>query len=116
MTDSLTITPKQRRKISVQDIQSIADLTAQQITEKGACLIIGIRPQSWYDWKGRNGNEAKYSDILSRVRESKIKGCLETIDKAGDTRKIVTRKGDVVEVGGGGVASIRRNPCSKVSP
>ena len=36
----------------------------------------------WFDWKHRN--KAKFSDILSRIREAKLNAIIDSIDEAGD--------------------------------
>ena len=44
--------------------------------------MLGILPQTWFNWKGRNAS--KFSDLLTRARETKLAACLDAIDEAGD--------------------------------
>ena len=86
MSENTAIVPQKRnlRRISGDDVKAIAALVAKRIDEKGACLMLGIKPQTWYNWKGNEANSSKFSDVLALVRETKLNACLEAIDKAGD--------------------------------
>ena len=77
-TNKPTIT----RKIDEETINEMAKLMSKRITETGACLMLGIIPQSWFNWKGRNAS--KFSDALLRARETKLAACIDAIDEAGD--------------------------------
>ncbi len=72
-----------RRKISLNDIESIADLCVKRLTETEACKLLDINPQCWFDWKGRNSNVTKFSDALMRLKAGKINACMEGIQAAG---------------------------------
>ena len=85
-TDSKTPpqTPPKRRKITKDDVEDLAKLMAKRIDESGACHMLGIKPMTWFKWKSKEANKAKFAEILSRVREAKLNACLEAIDEAGD--------------------------------
>ena len=73
---------KQNRKIDKQLAEDMAALMAKQITETGAALLLGVKPEIWFSWKSRNA--VQFSDILSRIREAKLNALLDGIDKAGE--------------------------------
>jgi len=75
--------PKQiKRRITLGDIEAMVELMAKRITETGACHILGIKPQVWFNFKCRGNNAVKLDDILSRARETQIKAHLENIEDA----------------------------------
>jgi hypothetical protein len=86
-----------RRKITTQDMQDMAKLMAKRITETGACLMLGLRPESWFNFKARVKNTKKFEDILVRVRESKLSGIIDNIEAAGDPYDVVTKTGQVYQ-------------------
>ena len=69
-----------KRRITLADVEEMAKLMAKRITETGACLIIGIKPETWFTFKSRGNNNSKFSNILARVRESQLKSHLENIE------------------------------------
>lgn len=92
--------PTIRRKITNRDVEEMCKLMAKRITETGACLMLGIRPQSWFNWKAVQRNNSKFQDYFVRIREEKLNACLEAIDEAGDKRTYVNKKGEVCEASG----------------
>ena len=68
--------------IDKETAEEMAKLMAKRLTETGAALMLGIDPAVWFDWKHRN--KAKFSDILSRIREAKLNAIIDSIDEAGD--------------------------------
>lgn len=96
------IVPKMARKrLSLDDVEQIATLIVRfRLNEAEACLSLGIKPQTWYDWKCLHKHDAKYTDIISRIRGAQLQNVIAAIDKAGEERTIVTRKGDAVQVQG----------------
>ena len=72
-----------RRKICPEDIQAIAELCAMRLTEKEACCHLGIGYDAWNMFKQRNGNQAHFVELLSRVRSSKVQGLVREIEKHG---------------------------------
>lgn len=84
MTETLQIIETKRRRITKKDIESMAKLVAKRITETGACLMLGIKPETWFNFKLRQQNQSKFEESIAHFRESKLNDCLESIDKAGD--------------------------------
>ena len=81
---NLTLTGR-RAKLTEVDINAVADLVADSmLNEHEACLTLGIRPQTWYNWKARHKREGKFVNICARVRGSSIKTAMQAIKKAGD--------------------------------
>ena len=68
--------PTIRRKITQADVQEMARLMAKRITETGAALIIGIKPETWFHFKAKPKNRAKFEQILTHVREAQLEGHL----------------------------------------
>jgi hypothetical protein len=80
MVDVLPQVKSKKRRITLADVEEMAKLMAKRITETGACLIIGIKPETWFTFKSRGNNNSKFSNILARVRESQLKSHLENIE------------------------------------
>jgi hypothetical protein len=81
--------------------ESIAELVVKyRLTESEACLHLNVRPQSWFNWKLHQRNAGRYDDIIARIRAGQLQNVISSIDRAGDERTIVTRKGDAVQVQG----------------
>ncbi|MDE2097587.1 MAG: hypothetical protein KGL39_10100 [Patescibacteria group bacterium] len=72
--------PTIRRKITIEDVEAIAEMMAKRITETGACLILGIKPESWFHFKQRAKNENKFAQLLTRAREAQLNSHLENIE------------------------------------
>ena len=53
--------------------------------------MLGIKPQSWFQWKLRAKNSLKFEQVLTHAREAKLNAVLETIDSAGDPYEVVTK-------------------------
>jgi hypothetical protein len=85
---------KRGRRIDEQAAYEMAGLVAKRITETGAAMILGINPQTWFNWKSLNSS--KFSDLLTYVREAKLSATLDAIDEAGDGKVIETPDGPVV--------------------
>ena len=71
---------KYRRKLSEQDFEDIAKLIAKRLTATEACHVLGIIPQSFFDWKCRGENEARFSDILHRVKGNYVNARIAEIE------------------------------------
>jgi len=80
----LPLEKPKRRKISPDIVLAIAQFNARMINDTEACNTLGIRPQTWFNWKGRPANLSKYGDILSRVRAAKIDAHLNNIEAKSD--------------------------------
>ncbi len=81
------------RRITLNDAEAIAKLVAKRITEQGACLMLGIKPQTWFQWKTRHKNSSIFEQLVIRIRETKLNACIEAIDECGDSHEITTNKG-----------------------
>ena len=93
--------PTAKARITIEDAEAIATRVVKyRQNESEACLRLGIKPQRWFDWKCRNKNEPKYSEIIKRVRAGQIENCIDTIDKCGSSRTVLTRAGQAVEIDG----------------
>ena len=73
---------KYRRFIPELDAPAIAKAVARRGTETGACLLLGINPQSWHDWKMREGASDKFATLLLHAREEILNHHLNNIDDA----------------------------------
>lgn len=83
--NGVELAPKRpKKRISEEDVRMMAGLVAKRIDEKGACLMLGIKPQSWYNWKTHAKNNSRFAESLTHVREAKLNACIEAIDEAGD--------------------------------
>jgi hypothetical protein len=83
-----SVAKPKRHKINETDVKQMADLIAKRITETGACLMLGINPQTWFKWKIRARHAAKFENVLTHARETKLKACIEAIDESGDSKEI----------------------------
>lgn len=90
-----------RRKVTKQDVEEIARLMAtRRLTETGCCLIRGISDKQWWNWKSKGRNKEKFTDLFTRIRESKLDLLVERIENASEDAeisvgdKIVTKRGD----------------------
>lgn len=90
-----------RRKVTKQDVEEIARLMAtRRLTETGCCLIRGIGEKQWWNWKSKGRNKEKFTDLFTRIRESKIDLLVERIENASEDAdisvgdKIITKRGD----------------------
>ena len=81
MVDVLPQVKSKKRRITLADVEEMAKLMAKRITETGACLIIGIKPETWFSFKSRGNNNSKFINSLARVRESQLKSHLENIEQ-----------------------------------
>ncbi len=87
------------RKITLADAEAIAKLVAKRTTEAGACIVLGIKPTSWFQWKHRHKNQAIFETLVTRIRETKLQACIDTIDEAGDSYEIPTKNGSYTKPG-----------------
>jgi hypothetical protein len=73
------------KKITMSDVEQIAKLCAQsRLTEMEACNVLGIDNQVFRTWKWRQkGNKERFEYIITRLRASRIQGCMEGIYQAG---------------------------------
>ena len=74
---------KRGRRINLADVQAIAELVAMRLTEKEACIHLGINPESWSQWKIRHNGVTGFETILTRVRTAKLRGLIDGIRQAG---------------------------------
>lgn len=70
----------QRRKITKQDLVAMAQLLAKRLTETGSCMMLGIKPSTWFKWKLKPHNQARFENMLIHVRESQLAGHLNNIE------------------------------------
>lgn len=74
--------PTITRKIDEQTLEEMAKLMSKRITETGACLMLGLVPENWFNWKCKHKD--KFNDVFTRIREAKLNACIDAIDEAGD--------------------------------
>jgi hypothetical protein len=74
--------PTKKRKITIADIDEMAKLVAKRMTEREAALLLGITPQSWYQFRSRNKSSAKFEQSLTRARGAFIAANLREMEKA----------------------------------
>lgn len=76
--------PSARRpKIRFEDCDLVAQLVAKRLTETEACAVLGLNPAQWYNWKTKRRNEGRFDAELARIRGSKVRACIETLEEAG---------------------------------
>ncbi len=100
--NQVIITPKRRRKLTIQDVQAIAECVATlKLTETEACLHLDIPVKQWQCWKNRAKHSANFESIITRTRASNIAGLVNKIKEAGEdyeiqlpNDKVVTKRGD----------------------
>lgn len=74
------------RKFTHQDIEFIAARVARGNTESEAVLALHLQPKAWFTFKNRAKRNAKFMDILTRLKGEYINSNLEQIDKAASGR------------------------------
>ena len=81
VSERVEIAPRARsRRLSWQDAEQIAeDVAEARLTETEACLRLKIRPESWFQWKSRHGNSARFEHVVARVRAVTIKSNVQAI-------------------------------------
>ena len=79
-SSSLTPIKSKARRITSEDVQDMAKLMAKRITETGACLILGIKPETWFKFKVRAHNACKFEKVLTHARESQLAGHMANIE------------------------------------
>ena len=83
------IAPKQRRRLTSQDMNDIAKLVAtRKCTETEACLMLDIPIRQWNCWKSRAKQSAKFESIIARIRGNYMAGLVDSIERAGDDKEI----------------------------
>ena len=71
-----------RRKITLQDIQEMANLVARRMTEKEAALLVGIEPRTWYQFRARHADSAEFEAALTRTRAEYVRANLREMERA----------------------------------
>lgn len=80
----LLVKQKQKRKITAADVDAIAKLiVTRRLTETEACLLLEIKPDTWFTWKGVQKNASKNVEALARVRAAWIESKCASIDEMG---------------------------------
>ena len=85
MIADLTVPTKtiaRNRRIKPSDVEAIADLCAEQLTESEACYQLGIVPKQWFNFKLKKHNQLEYDSILTRIKGARVKCMLDEIRKA----------------------------------
>jgi hypothetical protein len=78
---ALEVAPKLKSKrIDVKDAEAIAQLTAKGLNEAEACAMIGLRRESWYNWK--SDHKADFEELFTQVRGNRLKNLLHEIETA----------------------------------
>jgi hypothetical protein len=70
-------------KLTQDDITGLAQLEAYGHTTKEAAVLMGIKPQTVYDWFNRNENQSKYSELVTRAKGIKLNGLLSHMESVG---------------------------------
>jgi len=74
---------KRQRRITISDLETLAQLCeCERLNYREACGVLGLNYDSWRNWKERAENEARYSDIVARVKGAWLKGRLDNIHDA----------------------------------
>lgn len=76
--------PKQKRKITVADVDAIAKLmVTRRLTETEACLLLGVNYHTWASWKCKPHNNRLNVEAIARVRAAWIESKCASIDEMG---------------------------------
>jgi|ERR1035437_326702 hypothetical protein len=96
-TETAIATPKIRRRLTIQDVEAIANLVAtMKMTESQACLHLAIKPHQWIVWKNRAKRSALFETIIERTRANSIAGLVGKIQRAGDDQEIILPNGKII--------------------
>ena len=86
-----TVKSKSNRRISDADVEKMAELVGTKfMTEKEASLLLGIKPEAWFQFKCRGGkgkSSAKFEDLTLRLKSYKLKTLINRIEDASDPAK-----------------------------
>lgn len=79
-----------RRKITIVDVRQMAELVADRTLEREACAVLGIKEDTWKQWKGRHKNLSTFEEILARITGEGIRTCMATLKEAGTRENLKT--------------------------
>ena len=82
---------KSNRRISDADVEKMAELVGTKfMSEKEAALLLGIKPDAWFQYKCRGGkgkSSAKFEDLTLRLKTHKLGTLIDRISDASDPAK-----------------------------
>lgn len=91
------ISAPRARRLVLSDIKAIAKLVAtRKMTEKDACITLGIKQSQWAVWKTRNNRSEMFENIIARVRGNQTDHLVSIIERAGDDQEITLPNGKVI--------------------
>lgn len=91
--ETLPIASQTRRKrLTDQDIEAMAELNAKRLNDVEACELLDINYETWRSWKTRAKNQPRFARILARIKGTKIKNCMDSIEAAGKRDWRATRE------------------------
>jgi hypothetical protein len=77
-----------RRKLCDADILGIAKLVAsKRMTDLEACFTLGINYGTFSQWKCRNSNGVKYSQLVSHARAIRIDALFDKVEEISTVRQ-----------------------------
>lgn len=81
---NLPVEPTMRRKrITIRDAAAVAQLCEnERLSYKEATALLGFNYEVWRNWLARAKNQARYDDVVARVRGAYIRGRLSHIKDA----------------------------------
>lgn len=79
----LVPTTHQRARITEVDVENMAQLAANGLTEAEACMYLNIKYKQWADWKSKNRQASYFKECFVRVKAAKINGMIEHIRAVG---------------------------------
>ena len=81
------LTKGRNRAFTMQDAESIAELTTKGLNESESCARLGLSRDAWFTWKHRNPERA--SEIITRIRANRLANLLGEIETAakGDAER-----------------------------
>ena len=71
-----------KRRISSQDIEAIAEMVGERLTESEACRHIGIEPRAWFKFRQSHDKGGKISALLERTRATQLAAHIANIKDA----------------------------------
>lgn len=74
---------RRSRRITPNDVEDMAKLISERLSDKEACFQLGIPYASWRNWLSKAKSQPHLDDILARLRGSKVLACMKGIEQAG---------------------------------
>ncbi len=74
---------RRSRRITPNDVEDMAKLISERLSDKEACFQLGIPYAAWRNWLSKAKSQPQLDDILARLRGAKVLACMKGIEQAG---------------------------------